>query len=68
VGNKYRSESMAAQQAARKLKACESKASYETEDEAMQKGQDHYRCRYCGKWHRSGAFRKLVNQLKRRGK
>ena len=31
-----------------------------------QKGQSSYRCRYCGKWHRSGAFSKLVNSLRRR--
>lgn len=66
--NKYEGQSRRSQKEAKRLKACESKVAYETEAEAVQKGQDHYRCRYCGKWHRSGAFRKLVNELRKRGK
>lgn len=71
--NKYKRESRQAQAAARKLRACESKVAYDTEQEAYQKGQTVYHCRYCGKWHRSGSFTKLVRTVqkisdRRRGK
>jgi hypothetical protein len=65
--NKYREHSRAAQKAAKRLKACESKAAFDTEEAAYQKGQRTYRCPHCNKWHRSGAFATLVNTLKKRG-
>lgn len=64
--NKYKEESKKAQAAARRLRACESKRAYDTEEEAYQKGQTTYRCRYCGKWHRSGSFTTLVRTLENR--
>jgi hypothetical protein len=65
MANKYKAESRRAQKAARRLKACESKAAYATAEEAYQKGQRVYQCRYCGKFHRSGAFAKLVATVSR---
>lgn len=34
-------------------KSCKRKAVFETRELAEVKGQFTYRCRYCGKWHRS---------------
>lgn len=48
-----------------KWKACGRKRAYETEAEAFQKGQQTYLCRYCGKWHRSGALRTLIERVKK---
>lgn len=53
--NKYAAESRRARAAVRRLFACDRKRAYETEAAAMQPGQMHYQCRYCGKWHRSGS-------------
>lgn len=47
-------------------KACTRKRAFHTEAEAIQKGQRHYRCRYCGFWHRSGALTKLIVNLSRK--
>ncbi len=44
-------------------KSCIRKRAYDTEAEAFQKGQSSYRCKFCGKWHRSGALTKLIVQL-----
>ena len=44
-------------------KACTRKRAFETQAEAFQKGQSCYRCKFCGKWHRSGALTKLIVQL-----
>lgn len=44
---------------------CESKVGYDNEEQAFQKNQKSYRCPYCGKWHRSGAFTKLVRQIEK---
>ena len=46
-------------------KYCQRKRAYESEAEAFQKGQRTYRCKYCGKWHRSGALTKFIVQLSR---
>jgi hypothetical protein len=46
-------------------KSCQRKRAYATEAEAIQKGQRHYHCKHCGKWHRSGALAKFINQLER---
>lgn len=49
--------------AARKAKACERKKAYDTEEEAYQKNQKTYKCKHCGKWHRSGALLTTVNRI-----
>lgn len=51
-----------------KWKACERKRAYDTKEDAFQKGQQSYLCRYCGKWHRSGELGKLVARLLGKGK
>jgi hypothetical protein len=63
MANKYAQESLVAQEAAKRLKACESKVAYETPLAAACKGTDVYHCPYCGKFHRTGAFQRLVDQL-----
>jgi hypothetical protein len=47
----------------RKWKACERKRRYATQAKAFQKGQESYRCRYCGFWHRSGSLSKLAAKV-----
>lgn len=64
--NKYAKEAKKAKKANRRLMMCESKAVFETEEEAYQKGQKSYQCPYCHKWHRSGSFTKLVRTLEKR--
>lgn len=66
--NKYKKEAKLAQKANKKLRMCESKVQFETEELAYQKNQKIYKCPYCEKWHRSGAFIKLVRTLQKRSK
>jgi len=66
--NKFKKEAKAAQEANRRLKMCESKKAYNTELEAIVKNQGHYQCEYCKKWHRSGAFTRLVKTLQNKKK
>lgn len=63
--NKYKSESRKARKANARLHACERKVAYDTAEAAYQKGQESYRCKYCGKWHRSGSFSKLLSKVKK---
>lgn len=58
MANKYKGMSQVA--AYRRWRACDRKVAYNTEEEAFQKGQAVYRCRYCGKFHRSGSLATLV--------
>lgn len=60
MANKYSQASKEAREAARRLRACESKVAYKTPEEAYQKGQTYYQCRYCGQYHRSGKFATLL--------
>lgn len=66
--NKYAKEAKAAKQANRRWNMCESKVAFDSEEAAFQKNQKTYKCPYCGKWHRSGAFTTLVNTLRNRSK
>lgn len=66
--NKYAKQAKEAQQNNKRLRMCESKAAFNTEELAFQKNQKTYKCPHCGKWHRSGSFTKLVNTLKKRAK
>ncbi len=34
-------------------KKCRNKVSFDSKQEAYQKGQDTYQCEECGKWHRA---------------
>lgn len=65
--NKYKHLSKKAQQLRSKMKMCLTKRSYETKEEAYQKGQRIYQCKHCGKWHRSGQFAKFLSDLKYKG-
>lgn len=47
----------------RKEKGCTSKKSYDTKEEAFQKGQKTYKCKYCGKFHRSGKMSKFLYEM-----
>lgn len=66
--NKYEKQAKLARQANKILLMCESKVQFETEEAAFQKGQKSYKCAHCGKWHRSGAFTRLVRTLENRQK
>jgi hypothetical protein len=63
VPNKYRAESRESQAARKRERSCTRKASFASKAEAFQKGQRSYKCRFCGLWHRSGAFAKFVSDL-----
>lgn len=63
--NKYAKQAEVAQKANKRLKMCEAKVAFNTEEEAFQKNQTAYRCPYCKKWHRTGAFIKLVQTLRK---
>ena len=49
-------------------KMCLSKLAFKTKEEAFQKGQRVYQCKFCGKWHRSGQQAKFASELKKAGK
>ena len=66
--NKYEEQSKKAQKARVKWRTCERKKAYDSEKEAEIKNQTTYRCRYCGKWHRSGSLTRLINRLKKHEK
>lgn len=69
MANKYIQASREAQEAARRLRGCESKRAYASPQEASQgwqrPGQTIYHCHYCGKYHRSGKFARFIAQAKR---
>ncbi len=50
------------------IKACVSKAVYETAEASYQKGQCSYKCPFCRKWHRSGWPLTFANTLRKRYK
>lgn len=64
--NKYAKEARIARKANLRLKMCESKVAFKSEEHAFHKNQRIYKCPHCGMWHRSGAFITLVNTLKKR--
>jgi nicotinic acid mononucleotide adenylyltransferase len=66
--NKYEKEAKQARKANRRLRMCESKVAFESEEKAFQKNQKTYKCPHCGKWHRSGTFTTLVNTLQNRSR
>ena len=52
--NKYAAQSRAAQGERRKRRMCGDKEAFPTPGAARQKGQDFYRCKHCGLYHRTG--------------
>lgn len=63
--NKYKAESRRARKAYRKNKACGWKRAYATQEDAFQKGQNVYHCKYCKQWHRTGAMAELIAWVSR---
>ncbi len=63
--NKYAKQSHKAQKARLRWRMCERKVKFPTEEAAYQKGQQTYRCRFCGQWHRSGSIAKLTAALRK---
>ncbi len=63
--NKYKHLSDEARKLRSKIKMCLSKRSYETKEEAYQKGQEIYKCKHCGKWHRSGQLSRFMYHLRK---
>lgn len=64
--NKYAVASREAQARRRKNRTCTWKRVYETKEAAYQKGQVVYHCPFCGKYHRSGKFGRLVARVNRK--
>lgn len=58
--NKFWKQSSPARVSFRVWRACARKKGFPTAEAAHQRGQEVYRCRHCGQWHRSGALGKLV--------
>lgn len=66
--NKYANEAKKARKSLRRYNMCESKVAFDSEISAFQKNQIVYKCNYCGKYHRSGAFTTFVNTLSNKSK
>ena len=58
--NKYAKQAKEAKLKRIKKRSCEDKARFKTKDDAYQKGQEVYKCKFCGGWHRSGALAKTL--------
>lgn len=61
--DKYKTFKVEARKMRSKKKMCLDKKQYETKQEAFQQGQNCYKCKHCGKWHRSGKIAKFITQL-----
>lgn len=64
--NKYKAAARQSQKHRRLVKMCLGKTRYETEAEAIQKGQRHYACPHCKGWHRSGQLAELIAACRKR--
>jgi hypothetical protein len=64
--NKYKQFAKRAREVGHRYSSCERKRVFDTREEAFQKGQEVYHCKYCGKWHRTGQIHKLVSFSKRK--
>jgi hypothetical protein len=58
--DKYKNIKRKIHKKARKVKSCLDKVFFETKQEAYQKNQSTYLCKYCGKWHRSGKMTEFI--------
>lgn len=63
MADKYKNLKRKAQKLRVKKKMCLDKEQFETEAEAYQKRQKSYKCKHCGKWHRSGQMTKFIVQV-----
>ena len=64
--NKYAEASRASQAARRQWRGCDRKVTFGTAEAAREGGQDIYRCKYCGNWHRTCAAIALAANLAKR--
>jgi len=64
--NKYKKQSGLARMFRKIAKMCLNKKAFETEEEAFQSGQRIYKCKHCGKWHRSGQLATFIAEIKRK--
>ena len=64
--NKYISFSKSAKEERKRKKSCDSKTKFDSPQEAYQKGQTFYLCKYCGKYHRSGSLSRLIAFVRKR--
>lgn len=62
--NKYINLSRLARRSRAIERGCLNKVTFETEESAYQKGQQYYRCKNCGKWHRSGKLSKFIARIR----
>lgn len=70
MANKYAEHSRRASQERDKLVKCDGKVAYIDEESALadQPDQRAYECKYCGQWHTSARFQKLLSAVKRKAK
>lgn len=66
MANKYAAQSKIAQTERKRLSSCEGKKKFMSKEEAYQKNQDVYKCKFCDGWHRSGAMTKFIVRLNNR--
>lgn len=65
--NKYKRLAKKSREMTIKAQSCDRKKKFNNKSEAeLNKGQDVYLCRFCGKWHRSGSIGRTL--IKLRGK
>jgi hypothetical protein len=51
-----------------KAKMCLNKRKFKTKEAAYLKGQRVYKCKFCGKWHRSGQQARIISEIKNIGR
>lgn len=65
MANKYKHLNRKQREIEKRNKMCLNKRQFETKADAYQKGQESYKCKYCGKYHRSGKTSKFISQIKK---
>jgi hypothetical protein len=63
--NKYAEQAEQARLELRRRRRCLRKKAYPTEEAAQYPGQTPYLCEFCGMWHRTTQFVKLVKKVRR---
>jgi aspartate carbamoyltransferase regulatory subunit len=62
--DKYRNIKKKIHKAKSKHKMCLDKSQFDTKEQAYQKGMTAYKCKYCGKYHRTSEIKRLLSYLK----
>lgn len=65
MSDKYKSLRNKLHKQKAKEKMCKSKLAFETKEDAFQNGLSIYKCKYCGKFHRTNQLNKLVTLIKK---